>query len=50
VARGTVRTAATHSRLPGYPGAIMDGDAHVRALAERFAPYATAGRVPEPCG
>jgi DNA-binding ferritin-like protein len=24
VARGTVRTAATHSRLPEYPGAIMD--------------------------
>jgi len=44
VARGTVRTAATHSRLPEYPGAIMDGDAHVRALAERFAPYATALR------
>jgi starvation-inducible DNA-binding protein len=45
VARGTVRTAATHSRLPEYPGAIMDGDAHVRALAERFAPYATALRA-----
>ena len=45
VARGTVRTAATHSTLPEYPGAIMDGDAHVRALAERFAPYATALRA-----
>jgi starvation-inducible DNA-binding protein len=45
VARGTVRTAATHSRLPEYPGAIMDGDAHVRALAERFASYATALRA-----
>src|SRR2546430_1962065 len=45
VARGTVRTAATHSTLPEYSGTIMDGDAHVRALAERFAPYATAVRA-----
>jgi starvation-inducible DNA-binding protein len=45
VARGTVRTAATHSTLPEYPGALMDGDTHVRALAERFAPYATALRA-----
>src|SRR4029453_2997895 len=45
VARGTVRTAATHSRLPEYPGAIMDGDAHVRVLTECFASYATALRA-----
>jgi starvation-inducible DNA-binding protein len=45
MARGTARMAATHSTLPEYPGAIMDGDAHVRALAERFAPYATALRA-----
>ena len=45
VARGTARTAAMHSTLPEYPGAIMDGDAHVLALAERFAPYATALRA-----
>jgi starvation-inducible DNA-binding protein len=45
VARGTARTAVTHSTLPEYPGAIVDGDAHVRALAERFAPYATALRA-----
>jgi starvation-inducible DNA-binding protein len=45
VTRGTVRTVAMHSTLPEYPGAIMDGDAHVRALAERFAPYATALRA-----
>ena len=45
VARGTVRTAAMHSRLPEYPGAIMDGDAHVRALTECFASYATALRA-----
>jgi starvation-inducible DNA-binding protein len=45
VARGTVRTAATHSRLPEYPGALMDGDAHVQALTECFASYATALRA-----
>ena len=45
VARGTARTAATHSRLPEYPGTIMDGDAHVRALTECFASYATALRA-----
>jgi starvation-inducible DNA-binding protein len=44
VARGTARTATTRSTLPEYPGAIMDGPAHVRALAERVAPYATALR------
>ena len=45
VAWGTARTAATQSRLPEYPGAIMDGDAHVRALTECFASYATALRA-----
>jgi starvation-inducible DNA-binding protein len=45
VARGTARTAATYSTLPEYPGAIMDGDAHVRALTECFASYATALRA-----
>jgi starvation-inducible DNA-binding protein len=45
VARGTVRTAATHSRLPEYPGVLMDGDAHVRALTACFASYATALRA-----
>jgi starvation-inducible DNA-binding protein len=45
VARGTARTAATYSPLPEYPGTVMDGDAHVRALVERFAPYATALRA-----
>jgi starvation-inducible DNA-binding protein len=44
VARGTARTAAAQSTLPEYPSALLDGDAHVRALAERFAPYATALR------
>jgi len=45
MARGTARTVAMQSTLPEYPGTIMDGDAHVRALAERFAPYATALRA-----
>lgn len=44
VALGTARTATTRSTLPEYPGAIMDGLAHVQALAERVAPYATALR------
>lgn len=44
VAQGTVRTAALQSMLPEYPHALMDGLAHVRALAERFAPYATGLR------
>ena len=44
VAQGTARTATMRSTLPEYPGTIMDGPAHVRALAERVAPYATALR------
>lgn len=44
VARGTARTATTPATLPEYPGAIMGGDAYVRALAECFVPYATALR------
>src|SRR3989449_3241074 len=42
VAWGTARTAATPSRLPEYPGASMDGDAHVRARTARFASDAPA--------
>ena len=45
VARGTTHTVATQSTLPEYPGAIMDGHAHVLALAERIAPYAAALRA-----
>ena len=41
---GTARTAATQSTLPEYPGDIAAGDAHVLALAERFAHYTTAMR------
>jgi len=44
VARGTAHTAAMQSRLIEYPDALVDGHAHVVALAERFAPYASAMR------
>jgi starvation-inducible DNA-binding protein len=43
-ARGTAHTAAMLSRLAEYPDALVDGQAHVVALAERFAPYARAMR------
>jgi len=32
------------SKLAEYPDALVDGHAHVLALAERFAPYAKAIR------
>ena len=35
---------ATQSRVAEYPDTLVDGHAHVVALAERFAPYATAMR------
>jgi starvation-inducible DNA-binding protein len=41
---GTARTAAMQSRLPEYSAAIVDGNAHMVALAERFASYASAMR------
>jgi starvation-inducible DNA-binding protein len=44
VARGTAHTAATQSRVAAYPDTLVDGQAHVVALAERFAPYARAMR------
>jgi starvation-inducible DNA-binding protein len=44
VALGTARTAAVQSTLPEYPHDIVTGNAHVLALAERFAPYTTAMR------
>jgi starvation-inducible DNA-binding protein len=33
---------STQSTLPEYPGDLVAGTAHVQALAERFASYATA--------
>lgn len=44
VVMGTARTAATRSKLLEYPDGIVEGNAHVLALAERFAYYATAVR------
>jgi starvation-inducible DNA-binding protein len=44
VALGTARTVATQSTLPEYPGDIVEGQAHVLALAERFAHYTTVMR------
>jgi starvation-inducible DNA-binding protein len=45
VVRGTVRIAAIQSTLPEYPGDMVEGDAHVDALAERFAHYARVIRA-----
>ena len=42
--KATARTAATQSKLPEYPADLVEGTAHVRAVAERFAHYATAMR------
>jgi starvation-inducible DNA-binding protein len=44
VAWGTARTVAQHSLVPEYPRVILEGSAHVRALAERWGFYATALR------
>jgi starvation-inducible DNA-binding protein len=43
--RGTVRTAATQSTLSEYPDDLVASDAHVLAVAERVAHYATAIRT-----
>jgi len=45
VAQGTVRVAAMQSILLEYPGDLVAGAAHVRALAERVATYATTLRA-----
>jgi len=45
VARGTVRLAGLQSTLPEYPDDLALGEAHVLALAERFAHYATVVRA-----
>jgi starvation-inducible DNA-binding protein len=44
VVMGTVRMAAMRSKLPEYPSEIVESNAHVLALAERFASYATTLR------
>src|SRR5262249_14315959 len=45
ITRGTVRMAAVQSTLLEYPSDLVEGSAHVRALVERLAPYATALRT-----
>lgn len=45
VTRGTARMAIAQSTLPEYPGDLVACTAHVQALAERFAHYATAIRA-----
>jgi starvation-inducible DNA-binding protein len=45
ITRGTARMAVTQSMLPEYPSDLVDGKAHVLALAERFTFYATALRA-----
>jgi starvation-inducible DNA-binding protein len=45
VARGTARMAVAQSTLPEYPEDLVAGPAHVQALAERFALYATTIRA-----
>lgn len=44
VALGTARLAAKHSRLPEYPLEAVNGEAHLNALAERFAALAASTR------
>src|SRR5262249_8952776 len=44
VALGTAYTAAMQSTLSEYPSDIVEGQAHVLALAERFACYTMAMR------
>ena len=47
VARGTVHMAAVQSKLLEYPDTLVDGEAHVVALVERFAHlrHGDAGRA-----
>jgi starvation-inducible DNA-binding protein len=42
--RGTARMVATHSTLREYPSDLVEGPAHVCALAERVASYVRALR------
>ena len=44
IVMGTSRTAALQSKLPEYPSALVEGNAHVLALVERFAHYAKMTR------
>jgi starvation-inducible DNA-binding protein len=44
LAMGTARIAAQYSEIPEYPYDIVDGKAHVEALADLMAPYAKSLR------
>ena len=44
IVMGTSRTAALQSKLPEYPSPLVESHAHVLALVERFAYYATVMR------
>jgi starvation-inducible DNA-binding protein len=44
IVMGTVRTAALQSQLPEYPSALVESNAHVLTLVERFAHYAKMTR------
>lgn len=43
-ANGTVRMSAGASTLPEYPSNIFEGDAHLKALSDRWAAYAKSTR------
>jgi starvation-inducible DNA-binding protein len=45
IVRGTARMAVSQSTLLEYPEDLVEGDAHVLALAERFAHYAIGVRA-----
>ena len=44
IAEGTVRVAASRSRLPEYPLAIAEGMAHVEAVARALSTFGQAAR------
>ena len=44
IAEGTVRVAASRTRLPEYPLAIADGMAHVEAVARALSTFGQAAR------
>jgi starvation-inducible DNA-binding protein len=45
IAEGTVRVAASRTRLPEYPLAIADGMAHVEAVARALSTFGQAARA-----
>ncbi|MDX2212352.1 MAG: DNA starvation/stationary phase protection protein Dps [Oculatellaceae cyanobacterium bins.114] len=45
LALGTARIAAAQSELPEYPFDILSGEAHITALADRYAIYAKSLRA-----